>query len=270
MITVKDGQIVETVALNDRAFLYGDGCFSTIRVVAGQACLWSHHLHRLRECQQRLGLQFELDEIEQKIQHAAQQIGQGALKVIISRGQGQRGYLPPDQPAQVYMQLFPNSQMNDLSVLPYAAPIDSGVLDLQLGLTMPQLVGLKTLNRLEQVVLRQALAQTLWPEALVADLTGHLVEGVQSNCFFYAQGCWQTPSLVRAGIAGVMRAEILQRMTQQGIDCQQVEFDIKQVDQIECLFFCNALTGIVPVATLNQRPLCTERVQQLHAMLCAP
>jgi len=270
MMTIKAGQVVESIALNDRAFLYGDGCFSTIRVVAGQACLWSHHLYRLQDCQRRLGLQVELAEIEQQVQQAAQQIGQGALKIIISRGQGQRGYLPPDQPAQVYMQLFPNLQMNDLSVLPYAAPIDSGVLDLQLGLTMPQFVGLKTLNRLEQVLLRQALAQTSWPEALVADLTGHLVEGVQSNCFFYAQGGWQTPSLARAGIAGVMRAEILQRMKQQGINCQQVDFQVAHVGQMESLLFCNALTGIVPVATLNQRPLCTERVQQLHAMLCAP
>jgi 4-amino-4-deoxychorismate lyase len=237
MMTIKAGQVVESIALNDRAFLYGDGCFSTIRVVAGQACLWSHHLHRLQDCQRRLGLQVELAEIEQQVQQAAQQIGQGALKIIISRGQGQRGYLPPDQPAQVYMQLFPNPQMNDLSVLPYATPIDSGVLDLQLGLTMPQLVGLKTLNRLEQVLLRQALAQTSWPEALVADLTGHLVEGVQSNCFFYAKGGWQTPSLARAGIAGVMRAEILQRMKQQGINCQQVDFQVAHVGQIESLLF---------------------------------
>lgn len=270
MITLTEGQPIDAVALNDRAFLYGDGCFSTIRVVAGQACLWSHHRHRLQDCAQRLGLQVELAEIEQQVQQAAQQIGQGALKIIISRGQGQRGYLPPDQPAQVYVQLFPNPQLSDLSVLPYAAPIDSGVLGLQLGLTMPQLAGLKTLNRLEQVLLRQALAQTAWPEALVADLTGHLVEGVQSNCFFYAQGGWHTPNLARAGIAGVMRAEILQRMYKQGIDCRQVDFQVAYVGQIESLLFCNALTGIVPVTTLDQRPLCTKRVQQLHAMLCAP
>jgi 4-amino-4-deoxychorismate lyase len=61
MITVKAGQIVESIALNDRAFLYGDGCFSTVRVVAGQACLWPHHLHRLRDCQRRLDLQVELE-----------------------------------------------------------------------------------------------------------------------------------------------------------------------------------------------------------------
>ena len=62
--------------------------------------------------------------------------------------------------------------------------IQAGVLQQAIGLSMPNLVGLKTLNRLEQVLLKQEADLHGWPEALVTDVQGTIVEGGGRNGFF--------------------------------------------------------------------------------------
>ena len=257
----------EYISSHDRGFLYGDGLFTSVRVRDGLPRLWPHHIERLQQAQQRLGLQCDLTELtRQAFEHAAQ-LQHGTLKIIVSRGVGLRGYLPPDQPAAVYFQLFPSTiqvgepQADGLFVADHIA---SGVLQMpRVGHVMPELAGLKTLNRLEQVLLRQALAQTSWPEGLVLDLDGMVVEGVQSNCWWRRDGQWQTPCLQRAGIAGVMRAEIMQRMQQRRIAFSQVRLHVRELVQVESLFFCNSLTGILAVSQLDGRSLQTKPVDSL-------
>jgi len=267
MQTFHQGQLCEAIAPNDRGFLYGDGVFTSVRVREDVPRLWSHHVERLRQAQQRLGLRFDLAELSEQAFAYAAQLTHGTLKIIISRGAGSRGYLPPDQPAAVYFQLFPSTVQVDepqADGLFVAAHIASGVLQTpRVGHVMPELAGLKTLNRLEQVLLRQALVQTTWAEGLVLDLDDLLVEGVQSNCWWLRDGQWQTPCLQRAGIAGVMRAEIMQRMQQRQIDFSQVRLHARDLGQVESLFFCNSLTGILVVNCLDGRSLKTKPVDSL-------
>lgn len=264
-------QPCDSLAPNERGFLYGDGVFTSIRVRDGLPRLWSHHAARLQQARIRLGLQFDPIKLSQYAFAYAQQLQHGTLKIIISRGAGGRGYLPPEQPASIYFQLFPSAthaiepQLDGLFV---ADQIASGVLlEPRIGYPMPQLVGLKTLNRLEQVLLRQALAQTAWPEALVLDQDDRLVEGVQSNCWFLRQGQWQTPSLQHAGIAGVMRAEIMTRMQQRHINFAIVDVTRYELPQIEALFFCNSITGILAVNCLEGHAVQTKQVDILLADL---
>ncbi|EXF15877.1 4-amino-4-deoxychorismate lyase domain protein, partial [Acinetobacter baumannii 1593273] len=44
----KNGQPVETIPLLDRAFHYGDGCFTTIRVFQNKIELKARHWERLK------------------------------------------------------------------------------------------------------------------------------------------------------------------------------------------------------------------------------
>src|SRR5690606_31185940 len=126
----------------------------------------------------------------------------GTLKIVLSRGIGQRGYSLPDHPADLWMFYYPQA----VSEFSYEQ-IQSGVLQQAIGLSMPNLVGLKTLNRLEQVLLKQEADLRAWPEALVTNVQGAIVEGVSSNCFIRINNQWVTPKLRYNGVFGVMRAE---------------------------------------------------------------
>ena len=277
MISIKNGKPCHLVDTQDRAFLYGDGFFTTVKITLGEPHLWQRHIDRLIDCAEKLAFDVDIEEVEQQLfsflaKHAELS---GAIKIIISRGVGSRGYMPPEQKADVHLQVFPRQELPLIDDVKLAsanigsaknlrkAPIHSGLMQLTLGHTMPALVGLKTLNRLEQVLLRHELANTPWDEGLVADMQGNLVEGVSSNCFFYINKKWFTPILDQAGITGVMRAEILDKMLENDIAHSVVNVPKAAIDQIEAMFYCNALTGIVPVKSLANRKLSLEPVQRI-------
>ena len=246
----KNGQFIDSIPLLDRAFHYGDGCFTTARIFQGNFELKELHFARLKRACQSLSLDADLSQIEKSIEQLQQQHSSlnGTLKIVISRGEGNRGYSLPLHPADIYLWYYP-------ATLQAFQPewIASGMLNRALGLTMPNLVGLKTLNRLEQVLLKQEADQQGWFEALVSDVQGYIVEGVSSNCFIRINDRWITPELRYNGVHGVMRAKILSRMKQQNIECEQGCVEINDIERIQSLFFCNALHPMKAVIRFNGR-----------------
>ncbi|MFZ5393256.1 aminodeoxychorismate lyase [Acinetobacter seifertii] len=248
----KNGQPVETIPLLDRAFHYGDGCFTTIRVFQNKIELKARHWERLKLASQKLALTANFDFIEQSLQHLYKQnlVLNGTLKIVISRGEGDRGYSLPKHEADIYVWFYPKA-------LDQFQPdfIKCGVLNQALGLTMPSLVGVKSLNRLEQVLLKKEADQQEWAEALVSDVQGYIVEGVSSNCFIRLNDRWITPELRYNGVHGVMRAEILARMQHHGIACEVRIIELDEVPQIQSLFFCNALHPMRVVTQIGEQTL---------------
>ena len=268
----KNAKQIQSIDLQDRAFHYGDGCFSTIRIRNSNIELKQRHLIRLKTACQQLNLAITLDEINdilekslvqiqvhdlsQEIDDAQKNVAalNGTLKVIISRGIGNRGYSSPEQKADMLVYYYPNHRVQEHAI----EYIDCGVLTHQIGLTMPHLVGLKTLNRLEQVILKQEADQKKYTEALVLDVHQHIVEGIASNCFIFMNNKWFTPELRYNGVHGVMRAEILERMQQHHIPVSQSTIEQHQIKEIDALFFCNALSAMRVVANLNDIALNTQ------------
>ena len=248
----KNAQEIKQIELLDRAFHYGDGCFSTARIREGVIELESLHIARLKLACERLLLSADLAFIQRSIVQLKQTYAHlnGTLKIIISRGEGQRGYSLPAHPADVWVFFYPQAS----EVLTYSE-IDSGVLQHAIGLNMPQMVGVKSLNRLEQVLLKHEAEQHGWLEALVTDVQGSVVEGVSSNCFILLNDRWISPELRYNGVHGVMRAEILARMQQQGMSCELRMIDMEEIPRFQSLFFCNALSTMKIAKSLNHQHL---------------
>ena len=264
MICLRNAEIVDSIDVLDRAFHYGDGCFSTARLFKGHFELEDLHYARLKNSAERLSLKIDLAQIESSLAYLRQNYGvlNGTLKIIISRGLGQRGYSLPDHPADLYVLYYPQH------IAPFQIEtIQSGTLNLAMGLQMPNLVGIKSLNRLEQVLLKQEADQHSWVEALVTDVQGGVVEGVSSNCFFKINNTWITPELRYNGVHGVMRAFILNRMQQLNISCVQRYVDFDEIDQIESLFFCNALSPMKAVHQFNDTFLDVQPCVELFNLL---
>lgn len=264
MLCFKNAQEVANIALLDRAFHYGDGCFTTARIVKNKIELESLHYARLQLACERLLLNANLALIAETLVKMQQDFGQlnGTLKVVISRGEGQRGYSFPDHPADVWVFFYPQA----VDTFHYQQ-IQSGILQHVMGLSMPNLVGIKSLNRLEQVMLKREADQQGWLEALVLDVQGSVVEGISSNCFFRINDTWITPELRYNGVHGVMRAEILRRMQQQGIQCEQRLVKSEETLNIQSLFFCNALQPMKIATVLDQQTLMVEPCIELFNTL---
>lgn len=244
----KNAKAVDSVDLQDRAFHYGDGCFTTARVYQGKFELKKRHFWRLQQSCQYLHLAADLSLIDESLQQLEDifKTQDGTLKIIISRGVGQRGYSFSNQPADIYVWFYPQSLNESCPQL-----LETGVLTQVMGMSMPHLVGLKTLNRLEQVLLKHEADELGWNEALVTDVQGLIVEGISSNCFIYLKDTWVTPELRYNGVHGVMRAEILSRMQRHDIAVAHGFIDVDEIPNIQALFFCNALNPMKAVTRLN-------------------
>ena len=244
----------------DRSFNYGDGIFTTIKVSQGQLQLWPLHLQRLQHAAARLAFgHIDWQRLQQQV-FAAVTESEQVIKVLVSRGEGGRGYSPKGivQPLW-YITTAPLpdvSQARNSGIVVKCAALKLAI--------QPLLAGLKHNNRLEQVLLKQELAQHDCDDLLVQDQQGFVTEAISANVFFLKQNQWYTPELNRAGVAGVMRQHILlnSRVT-------EINWHLDTIDHIDAMFVCNALTGIVPVRQLNGRALTIAPVQQFsRALLC--
>lgn len=177
-----NGTKSETLAVNDRSVQFGDGCFTTARIVSGQVQLLSAHLTRLQTACKTLFIPYsDWARLAQEMAYLAQCHQDGVLKVIITRGAGGRGYSAAScvNPVRI------------LSVSPWPAHylrwreegISVTLSPVKLGRN-PSLAGLKHLNRLEQVLIRSHLEQTDADEALVLDSDGWLTECCAANVFW--------------------------------------------------------------------------------------
>src|SRR5690606_3496921 len=104
----KNAQPVSHIDLLDRAFHYGDGCFTTACIRNNQIELRERHLVRLQTSCQKMSLQVDLNLLEttlQKLRETEAELN-GTLKIVISRGMGQRGYSLPDHLADLWVYYY--------------------------------------------------------------------------------------------------------------------------------------------------------------------
>ncbi|NNJ14472.1 aminodeoxychorismate lyase [Pseudomonas putida CSV86] len=249
-----DGQGADTLALQSRGLAYGDGLFETIAVKAGKASLLDYHLDRLALGCQRLAIEVDLQLIRDECCRYAVLLGDGVLKLILTRGDSQRGYavVPGARPRRIL-------QGNPAPVYP-SEHADQGVSLFPCRTRLaeqPLLAGLKHLNRLEQVLARAEWQGAEYAEGLMLDMSGRVIEGVYSNLFLVRGGQLLTADLSRCGVAGVMRAALLDAAGREGIDLQIRDLALDDLEQADELFLCNSVYGVWPVrsfASLNWSP----------------
>jgi 4-amino-4-deoxychorismate lyase len=236
-----DGELCEQLPISDRGLQYGDGVWETIRIAQGQPIFWQPHLERLLYGLRVLGISLNTEQLETQVSQCLVGVDTGILKIIVTRGSGGRGYLPP-----------PNSQPRIiLSVHPvpaypesyYESGIEITLCETRLSHN-PQLAGFKHLNRLEQVLARKELGSK-YPEGLVRDYADHVIEGTMTNLFIVKDEKIFTPDLTFCGIKGVMREFIMQRCNTWGIDVEVLStIKMEQLLMADALFLCNSVIGV--------------------------
>ncbi len=88
-----NGHAQDQLAVSDRATQFGDGSFTTARIVDGNICHLEAHLQRLQVACEKLRIAFShWATLRQEMTMLATGHDSGVLKVIISRGSGGRGY----------------------------------------------------------------------------------------------------------------------------------------------------------------------------------
>lgn len=258
---------VDGIDIANRGLAYGDGVFETILCHYGKSAMWRSHQARLQNGLNVLGItQPDLGWLS-KVFEAAQAHPYAVVKLIVTRSGSATGYKTSKNTADVYAQLKP---MVESPFIDYGLSV--GISETPL-VNDPRLAGVKHLNRLSQVLASQEAARKGFDELLLVDSDGFVVEAISSNVFFLCGDHWVTPHLPFAGVAGVMRENVLDLNNKLLPGCSRVSMSVSQLDQCRAAFLCNAVRGIMPIASINDTVLdiglCApiiERVKQhLHA-----
>ncbi|MNM50837.1 Aminodeoxychorismate lyase [compost metagenome] len=243
-----DGQPATAVNLQNRGLAYGDGLFETIAVRGGQPSLLDRHLDRLALGCQRLAIDADLALIRDELLRFASGLGNGVAKLILTRGDSLRGYAP----------LVGAAPRRILQGGPSPAyPVEHAEQGVRLFACttrlgeQPLLAGLKHLNRLEQVLARAEWQDSEYAEGLMCDGQGRVVEGVYSNLFLIREGVLITADLGRCGVAGVMRAALLEQARASAIPVQVRDVPFDELERADEVFVCNSVYGIWPVRGIS-------------------
>ena len=251
-----NGKPGNLISIRDRGLLYGDGVFRTLRAAQGKALHWPlHYLKLQRDCA-KLGINCPdeallLSELDQVLaQHP-----DGVVKLIVTRGEGARGYMPSADatPTRIW----------DFSPLPDYPPewttqgIKVHVCSLRLS-AQPRLACVKHLNRLENVLAAAELNDAQLhgepaAEGLLLDAGGHLIEGIRSNLFLVAQGRLVTPDLSRCGVAGIQRGRVMAWALQHGVTLHVRDVGLEEALHADELFIVNSVIGLWPIRELEHR-----------------
>lgn len=287
-----------TVSLDNRGLAYGDGFFTTMGVIDGQILWLDYHQQRLVSHATALQLQLDSQLLLAMLKTHAKQLQQGMLKLIVTRAEQEvRGYgytpnIGGGSACEIWLKSSPMAITTARSLplannqfLPLQPTASAICLSSQIACLPPTLAGLKSLNRLDnvlasgelQAIKAKTLAGTIKPsiaEGLLRDMSGRWVEGTMSNVFYQlveapvakssnpphsqnnssnylTQGQWYTPSMAQSGVAGVMRQVIIDTLSTSNNPVIIRSLQDEDLPHLSQLFFCNALRGIMPMSSLR-------------------
>ncbi|MEO8743334.1 MAG: aminodeoxychorismate lyase [Lysobacteraceae bacterium] len=235
---------VDALDPRDRGLAYGDGVFETILIHRGLPVWLDAHLARMQcGCDALRIVSPDPGFIRAEIDALIAGCRRGVLKVIVTRGVGERGYAPPQHGAATLLLALADA--------PLPAPRDGLVLrwcETPLAI-QPRLAGIKHLNRLEQVLARTEWNDPTIDEGLQCDAADRVVCATSANLFVLRDGRWLTPPVADCGVAGICRKWILEHVAGAG-EAVLARSDVESADG---LILCNAVRGILSVAALGSR-----------------
>jgi 4-amino-4-deoxychorismate lyase len=233
----------------DRGLAYGDGLFETMALRDGHIRWFDLHLDRLEEGCRRLEIPPPSRTLlAAEIGAHSPSNGRAVVKVIVTRGSGARGYLPPEPATPT--RVLAVSSWPEYPRLYYRDGISVHVCQLRIG-ENPALAGIKHLCRLEQVLAQLELRGQAVQQGLMLDTRGNVVGGTSSNVFAVQGTELVTPTLARCGIKGVMRRAVLEAARTLRVSAEERDLTLPELLAADELFMTNALFGIWPVTNVD-------------------
>lgn len=254
-----NGNIVaqeDNVLTQNRAFLYGDGVFETLKIVNNKILFVEDHYFRLmasmRVVRMEIPMNFTMEYFEEQVLNLVNQkniSGSARARITVFRNDGGL-YLP---------------KTNEVSFLIHATALESTFYALNTAeyevdlykdfyVTKQLLSSIKTTNKMINVTGSIFAHENGLANCILVNDTKNVVEGLQGNLFMVVGKKLITPPVSEGCLNGIMRKQIL-ALAKKITDIEVVEeiispFDLQKADE---LFLTNVITGIQPITKYRKR-----------------
>ncbi|WP_264534905.1 aminotransferase class IV [Flavobacterium sp. N1736] len=254
-----NGNIVaqdDNVLTQNRAFLYGDGVFETLKIINNKILFLEDHYFRLmasmRVVRMEIPMNFTMEFFEEQVLKLVQQNELSAsarVRITVFRNDGGL-YLP---------------KTNEISYLIHATALDntnyllntaSYEVDLykDFYVTKQLLSSIKTTNKMINVTGSIFAHENGLENCILLNDTKNVVEVLQGNLFMLTGKKLITPPVSEGCLNGVMRKQIL-ALAKKVADIEVSEeiispFDLQKADE---LFLTNVIMGIQPITKYRKK-----------------
>jgi branched-chain amino acid aminotransferase len=263
-----NGQIQEAASWNpgmdNRALMYGDAIFESIRVHQGMPLFIEDHFERLLSGMYMLGLDNTLFDALGTYENILALIQQNScqearLRILVYRNSG--GFYRPETDAcTMVISMF---------------PIEGGLYPvnergLRLGLyteirkPVNGLAGIKSASALHYVLAAREARNQGWDEALLVNEFGRICEATASNIFLYmGDNRIMTPALTEGILPGVYRKQFIPLLMEEGYRVDEGQILPEHLYKAEEVWLCNAIQGLRWAISYRERRYFSTRCRIL-------
>ena len=267
-----NGTITEVEALclgaQNRAFLYGDGVFESIRVWEGRLMQWEDHYFRLMSSMRIARMPIPdsyTPEYLAECMHecaVANELESARLRITVYR-QGTGRYRPLETDIRFLIEVDPMEEE--------LYPINEEGLEVELYQDQFKMSGthsnIKTTSSQLYVMASIFAQENEWDDALLINESKAVIEAASSNIFLWRGGEVVTPPLSDGCVRGVMRKNLIDLLKKEGIVVKEETvspFDLVKADE---LWLTNAIKGIQWVGRYRKKDFSGERAQEWSVKL---
>lgn len=269
-----DSSAQENMLTQNRAFLYGDAVFETVKIVKGKILFLEDHYFRLmasmRILRMEIPMNFTMEYFEEQLLSVVENNGfsdSARARITVYRNDG--GYYLPIT--------------NDISFLIHTSSLDNQSFVLETKecevdlykdfyISKQLLSTLKTTNKVVNVTASIYANENGLDNCILLNENKNVVEVLQGNIFMLQGNTLITPPISEGCINGVMRKQVLAlAKTIEGLEVIEEiisPFDLQKADE---LFFTNVIKGIQSITKYRKKEFSTTTanvlVQKLNELI---
>lgn len=250
-----------TLSNSNRAFLYGDGVFETLKIVNSKLLFIEDHYFRLMASMRIVRMQipdnFTLEYFEEQVLNLAKATNnQNSARVRMTFFRNDGGfYLPQTRTVSFLIQIAPLNQIN----YSFSDAVYEVDLYKDFYITKQLLSTIKTTNKMINITGSIFADENDLQNCLLLNNEKNVVEALNGNLFMLAGNKLITPPIEDGCLNGIMRKQIIQIVAKME-NIELVEnsispFDLQKADE---LFITNIITGIQPITKYRKKEFTTQ------------
>jgi branched-chain amino acid aminotransferase len=260
--------------VDNRAFLYGDSVFETLKVIDGKILFLEEHYFRLmasmRIIRMEIPMLFTMEYMEKQVLSLAEALNiADSARVRISFFRNSGGYyLPTDNTAEFII------TATALQEKLYVVSRDEYEVDIykDFYVSTHLLSTLKTTNKMVHITGSIYAHENGLQNCLLLNDDKNVVEALQGNLFMLLEGKLITPSVADGCLNGIMRKQVLAIARKiDGLEVVEKSVSPFDLQKAEELFITNVIKGIQPVTKYRKKlytdNLAAEITKRLNARI---
>jgi 4-amino-4-deoxychorismate lyase len=234
------------------ATLYGRGVFTTLAVYGARPFLWTEHWVRLSNHAERSGINLsDVDEgktaklLARLIEQNNVENGRARVTLLANSSSG-TWQLDADVPRKTNLLIMTGDT--------HKAAFEEG-----LAVTLSPfrvnsnsaLVGIKSVNYLENILAREEARARNFDEAVRVNERGDIVSATMANIFWVKDGTIHTPAIATGALPGITRAHVITLAEELSIPIVEGVYEVADLSEADEIFLTSAGLGVGIVTTFD-------------------